>query len=77
MAKNELLPSGQPVNFIAATNILDRAHQALRGIDAADQTQPIPVKQLSAVWNAVEAIEEFCRDRGIVLSEFQKIKDRK
>jgi hypothetical protein len=61
----------EPINFIAVTNILDRAHRALRGIDAADLTQPIPAEQIDAVCDAVEAIEEFARERGIKLSEFQ------
>lgn len=61
-----------PVNFVAVANILDRAHRALRGIDAADQTSIIPDRELDRVSDAVQAIEEFARERRIVLSEFAK-----
>jgi hypothetical protein len=54
----------------AITDVLDRAHGALRGIDAADQTSVIPDKQLDAVSEAIAVIERFARDHGIPLSEF-------
>lgn len=50
--------------------VLDCAHAALRGIDAADQTSVIPDKQLDAVSDAVAAIENFARENGVRLSEF-------
>lgn len=45
--------------------ILIMAHSALRGIDAADQTQPIPAKQLDHVSDAVAALEDYARSHGI------------
>jgi hypothetical protein len=51
---------------------LDTAHRALRGVDAADLSKPLPDKQINAVADAVEDIEKFSRDHGIVLSEFAR-----
>ena len=58
------------INRVAVINLLDRAHQALRTIDAGDYTKPIPAKDLATVSDAVEAIEAFCRERKLPLSEF-------
>ncbi len=51
--------------------LLDQAHRALRGIDAADQSAPIPALDLDRISDAVTAVEQFARDHGIVLSEFK------
>lgn len=52
------------------TVILDTAHAALRGIDAADTTAIIPAKELDAVSDAVMSIETFARRHSIPISEF-------
>ena len=67
----------ESVNRVAVTNVLDRAHQALRRIDAGDPAFPVPPKDLDAVSDGIAAIEEFCRERYIPLSEFAKVDDMK
>lgn len=63
--------SESPINHVAVTNILDRAHQALRTIDAGNPSKPVPERDLVTVSYAIASIEEFARERGIKLSEFQ------
>ena len=62
-----------PINRIAVTNLLDRAHQALRTIDAGDASKVVPKKDLDTISDAIEAIENFCRQRSIILTEFSKL----
>ena len=56
-----------PVNFVAVTNLLARVHSALRGVDAADPSSPLPARELERVSDAVAAVEEFARLRKISL----------
>lgn len=62
-----------PIDRVAVTNLLNRAHCALRNIDAADFTAPIPIKWLDEISDAIAAIEEFCRARDIQLSDFMSL----
>lgn len=66
-----------PINHTAVTNILDRAHAALRGMECEE----IPIElgcavvdrpELDRAVDAIAAIEEFARERGITLTEFAK-----
>lgn len=67
------MENDEPINRVAVTNILDRAHRALRNIDAADYSAPIPRKWIDEVSDAVCEIEDFCRLRDIQLSEFKAL----
>lgn len=52
--------------------LIDRVHGALRGVDAADLSAPLPDKEIGAVIDAVFAVESFARANGIKLSEFAR-----
>lgn len=57
----------EPIDRVAFTNLVARAHSALRGIDASDTTKPPTQRELDAVSDAIAALEEFTRERGISL----------
>lgn len=73
-----------PINHTAVTNILDRAHAALRGMECEKIPIELPRLQefgcealverpdLDRATDAIAAIEEFARERKITLSEFRK-----
>lgn len=57
---------------LVPNDLLDRIHRALRGVDAADQSSPIPQDELDRISDAVFDLEGLCRERGVVLSEFKR-----
>lgn len=64
-------PSQPPINHVAVTNIMDRVHAALRTVDCniiLDAAQSGTAQRVS---DAIAAIEEFARERGIKLTEFK------
>ena len=64
-ARADSIPT-KPINRVAVTNLLIRAYGALRTVDAtAIENERLPVLALDRVSDAISAIEEFCRERGI------------
>lgn len=48
---------------------LDIAHSALRAVDAADLSSPLPLKATDEVSDAVQIVETIVRGAGFKLSE--------
>lgn len=68
----ETIPPAPMVGLAIVAAVLDVAHAALRGIDAADQSGVIPGEELDAVSDAITLVETFARENGIRLWEFDR-----
>lgn len=64
------------MDLVKILAVLDRAHHALRCVDASDTTSPQTHETLERVSSAIWAVEALTSELGFKLSEFQGLVPR-